>query len=147
METLQQPTNADIESQAADPKETSIEPEVELLVPEVPIGLVEVVFRHRTINHFVVGRFVFKDHILRMIGTPDEVAKEEAAFLDLYRGLMGPDRNNIKRIVNTQPQLFDSPAVRGALGTHQISDKAAPSGGIPAPQVPKQPAGFNFKRN
>lgn len=83
----------------------------------IPVGA----YKHRSVRHFKVGHFEFKNHVL-LIYT--EQANE--AFLDLYDGLEPRDQNAIvaydyeaeAKLNNAQPLMVS----RGGLSTRDIKD-------------------------
>lgn len=120
--------------------------------------LVPYIYRHKKIASFATGednpsrglyRFEFRDHILTITGsTQDEIERKNTAFLELAKGLMGVDKLNIEwiRQRETSYSLDDARnrIVRGAVGTHQVTDRAeipaAAAGDDSAALDPAKPA-------
>ena len=93
----------------------------------------EKAFRHKTVKHFKVGPFIFKDGIL-IIKADDEAefTKKLASFESLWSGLHPSDKTNIRALkaVSNEESVEDgvrkaSLAVRGPVATNDISDRPA----------------------
>lgn len=98
-------------------------------------------YKHKTINHFKVGRFEFRNHILIIEEESQEALEEsKAEFERLYDGLMQIDKNNIVRLKSVQNETrIESRVTRGIVGTNHVVDKQSPVAGAPTK------AGFNFR--
>lgn len=76
-------------------------------------------YKHREVNHFKVGPFEFRRHIL-------EIMTDEAhdAFLQLYQGLSPRDQNAIVEYDIEAAARVEKPVqvTRGSLGTDNIKD-------------------------
>ena len=76
-------------------------------------------YKHREVNHFKVGPFEFRRHIL-------EIMTDEAhdAFLQLYQGLSPRDQNAIVEYDIEAAARVEKPVqvARGSLGTGDIKD-------------------------
>lgn len=76
-------------------------------------------YKHREVNHFKVGPFEFRRHIL-------EIMTDEAhdAFLQLYQGLSPRDQNAIVEYDIEAAARVEKPVqvARGSLGTDNIKD-------------------------
>jgi hypothetical protein len=108
---------------------------------------IEVSYKHRSIAHFKVGPFIFKNHVLVIGGTTRDVLAKVEQFKDLWRGLGPQDKLNIKRLKNIQNEAnvdddLTPRAVRGAVDTAGIADRQL--GDRLTPQTPKpgQKTGF-----
>jgi len=124
---------------------------------EVAVQRVRIQYRHKKIAWFATGednpsaghyRFEFKDHILTIEGTQEEVEKKNAEFLRLAQGFMMVDKINIVRIREVENEIGLDDArvkqvVRGPVSTADVTDKPVDQTAA-APAAPK-PVGFNFK--
>lgn len=93
----------------------------------------EKAFRHKTVKHFKVGPFIFKDNVL-LIKSDDEseFTKLLAQFEKLWNGLHPSDKNAIRALksVSNEEDVGEgvrkaSLAVRGAVDTANIADRPA----------------------
>ena len=89
-------------------------------------------FRHKTVKHFKVGPFIFKDSLL-VIKSDDEddFNKQMAQFEKLWHGLHPADRNAIRALKSVSNEedvdvgVRKSLAVRGTVDTAKIADRPA----------------------